>query len=162
MGFYTIEIRNLETGAVQAKADLLVMENLFYGQTIAKTFDLKGIQGRRVKTKTSTSKTLFDGDWIEGNYRLGVTNTSLRANLLIGQEKALTLVYPHSKVILQEALRLDCEFLANSNIMDYSYVNEVFSSVSFSNLAQITTGHRCSREADFVWACRHDRELHIC
>lgn len=69
LGFYTVEIRNLETGATQAKADLLVMENLFYKHNILKTFDLKGIQGRRVKAAAQSqhgSKTLFDGDWIEG------------------------------------------------------------------------------------------------
>jgi len=68
LGFYTIEIRNIESGTIQAKADLLVMENLFFGKKIAKTFDLKGIQGRKVKAATSgtSSKPLFDGDWIEG------------------------------------------------------------------------------------------------
>lgn len=70
IGFYTIEIRNLETGNVQSKADLLVMENLFYDQKIVKTFDLKGIQGRKVKPSASGTakdvKTLFDGEWIEG------------------------------------------------------------------------------------------------
>ena len=68
LGFYTVEIKNLETGATQAKADLLVMENLFYNQSIVKTFDLKGIQGRKVKpsNNASGSKTLFDGEWIEG------------------------------------------------------------------------------------------------
>jgi 1-phosphatidylinositol-3-phosphate 5-kinase len=68
LGFYTVEVRNLETGAVQAKADLLVMENLFYGQNPSRTFDLKGIQGRKVKanSSSSTSKTLFDSEWIEG------------------------------------------------------------------------------------------------
>ena len=68
LGFYTIEIRNLESGNVQAKADLLVMENLFYQQKVSKTFDLKGIQGRRVKASGSAPdrKTLFDGEWIEG------------------------------------------------------------------------------------------------
>ena len=30
---------------------------------------------------------------------------------------------PHSKVVLQEAIRADTEFLARSNIMDYSYVS---------------------------------------
>ena len=67
-GFYTIEIRNLETGNVQSKVDLLVMENLFYDQKVSKTFDLKGIQGRKVKAAQSqqTAKTLFDGEWIEG------------------------------------------------------------------------------------------------
>lgn len=72
IGFYTIEIRNLETGHIQSKADLLVMENLFHNQKIVKTFDLKGIQGRKVKPGTNpanvlqTSKTLFDNEWIEG------------------------------------------------------------------------------------------------
>ncbi|TFK90728.1 hypothetical protein K466DRAFT_516707 [Polyporus arcularius HHB13444] len=103
LGFYTVEIRNLETGATQAKADLLVMENLFYDRKITKTFDLKGIQGRKVKASSgANSKTLFDGEWIEG------------------QQRGLTLVRPHSKVVLQEAIRADCEFLAKSNIMDYS------------------------------------------
>lgn len=105
LGFYTVEIKNLETGTTQAKADLLVMENLFHNHKIGKTFDLKGIQGRKVKasaSSSSTSKTLFDGEWIEG------------------QQRALTLVRPHSKFILDEAIKADCEFLAKSNIMDYS------------------------------------------
>ncbi|KAA1470932.1 hypothetical protein DENSPDRAFT_798498 [Dentipellis sp. KUC8613] len=102
LGFYTVEVKNLETGTTQSKADLLVMENLFYNQKVTKTFDLKGIQGRKVKTSTSASKILFDGEWIEG------------------QQRALTLVYPHSKAILNDGLKSDCEFLARSNIMDYS------------------------------------------
>lgn len=72
LGFYTVEIKNMETGTTQAKADLLVMENLFYKQETVKTFDLKGIQGRKVKAASSSSgsKTLFDGDWIEGKFPL--------------------------------------------------------------------------------------------
>lgn len=87
LGFYTVEIKNLEAGTIQAKADLLVMENLFYDQNVSKTFDLKGIQGRKVKSTGGAAsveaagkggggkgvesvktkkKTLFDGDWIEG------------------------------------------------------------------------------------------------
>ena len=74
LGFYTVEIKNLETGATQAKADLLVMENLFFEQNVVKTFDLKGIQGRKVKpsTNSSGSKTLFDGEWIEGAAACGL------------------------------------------------------------------------------------------
>lgn len=102
LGFYTIEIRNLETGAVQSKADLLVMENLFYEQEIVKTFDLKGIPGRKVKSGPESSNTLFDGEWMEG------------------QQKTLTLIRPHSKLVLQEAIKNDADFLARSNIMDYS------------------------------------------
>ncbi|KIY49694.1 hypothetical protein FISHEDRAFT_40949 [Fistulina hepatica ATCC 64428] len=104
LGFFTVEIRNLETGALQSHVDLLVMENIFYEQKIDKIFDLKGMQGRKVKAKAATqaSKTLFDGEWVEG------------------QQKTLTLVQPHSKAVLREAIRTDAEFLAKSNIMDYS------------------------------------------
>ncbi|KAF9445443.1 hypothetical protein P691DRAFT_710328 [Macrolepiota fuliginosa MF-IS2] len=105
IGFYTIEIRNLETGAVQSKADLLVMENLFYNHKINKTFDLKGIQGRKVKAKQNGpggSRTLFDNEWIEG------------------QQRTFMLLQPHSKHVLREAIRSDADFLAKSNIMDYS------------------------------------------
>jgi 1-phosphatidylinositol-3-phosphate 5-kinase len=67
LGFYTVEIRNLESGNVQSKADLLVMENLFYERNIVKKFDLKGIHGRKVKAASDgNNKTFFDGDWIEG------------------------------------------------------------------------------------------------
>jgi len=38
-----------------------------------------------------------------------------------GQQRALTLVNPVSKAILQEATKADCDFLSKSNIMDYSY-----------------------------------------
>jgi hypothetical protein len=38
-----------------------------------------------------------------------------------GQQRALTLVNPISKAILQEATKADCDFLSRSNIMDYSY-----------------------------------------
>ncbi|EPQ53029.1 hypothetical protein GLOTRDRAFT_139979 [Gloeophyllum trabeum ATCC 11539] len=107
LGFYTVEVRNLENGTTQAKADLLVMENLFYDQDISKTFDLKGIHGRKVKPSSNSSgshssKTLFDGEWIEG------------------QQRALILLRPYSKVILQEAIRNDSDFLSKSSIMDYS------------------------------------------
>jgi 1-phosphatidylinositol-3-phosphate 5-kinase len=76
LGFFTIELKNLETGAVQSKADVLIMENLFYQRTITQTFDLKGIEGRKVKpsSKGNPSKTMFDGEWLEGmlflNYAL--------------------------------------------------------------------------------------------
>lgn len=127
LGFYTVEVRNLETGTVLAKADLLVMENVFHGQKPTKTFDLKGIQGRKVKTSSnsSASKTLFDSEWIEGEFR-HFTCTFLASFIdrvsSAGQQRALTLVNPISKTIFQEAVRADCDFLARSNIMDYSYV----------------------------------------
>jgi 1-phosphatidylinositol-3-phosphate 5-kinase len=123
LGFYTVELKNMETGAIQSKADLLIMENLLYKRKISQTFDLKGIEyahtglfiyklllicnhhrGRKVKpnSKGPQSKTLFDGEWLEG------------------QKKALILLHPHSKTILEEGISGDADFLAQSNIMDYS------------------------------------------
>jgi 1-phosphatidylinositol-3-phosphate 5-kinase len=68
LGFYTVEVRNLESGNTVSRADLLVMENLFFDRKIVKTFDLKGIPGRKVKAKggKEENKTLFDGEWMEG------------------------------------------------------------------------------------------------
>jgi hypothetical protein len=49
-----------------------------------------------------------------------------------GQQRALTLVNPVSKEILQEAMKADCDFLSKSNIMDYSYDYYSHSSSFFS------------------------------
>lgn len=68
MGFYTVEMSNLVTGD-RAVANLLVMENLFYNHRITRTFDLKGIAGRKVKVSTKVeapTKILFDFEWVEG------------------------------------------------------------------------------------------------
>ncbi|KDN36345.1 hypothetical protein RSAG8_10912, partial [Rhizoctonia solani AG-8 WAC10335] len=81
LGFYTIEVKNLETGATQTRADVLVMENLMFGRNITQTFDLKGIKGRKVKPGGKSGTTLFDGEWIEGASR------------------ALLLVRPHSTLL---------------------------------------------------------------
>lgn len=104
LGFYTVELKNPETGVVQSKTDLLIMENLFFERRVDQAFDLKGIEGRKVKpnSKGGQSQTLFDGEWLEG------------------QKKALILLHPHSKTVLEEGIHEDCEFLAQSNIMDYS------------------------------------------
>lgn len=68
LGFFTVELKNQATGAIQTKADLLIMENLFYERKISQTFDLKGIEGRKIKPsgKSAQNKTLFDGEWLEG------------------------------------------------------------------------------------------------
>jgi 1-phosphatidylinositol-3-phosphate 5-kinase len=69
LGFYTVEVKNLQTGQT-TKSDLIIMENLFYSMNIARTFDLKGIQARKVKPgKGQAGKTMFDGEWIEGKFR---------------------------------------------------------------------------------------------
>lgn len=47
----------------------------------------------------------------------------------LGQQKALILLQPRSKSILKEAIRSDADFLARSNIMDYSCAR-IFQSIS--------------------------------
>ncbi|WVF70562.1 hypothetical protein IAT40_005353 [Kwoniella sp. CBS 6097] len=110
VGFYTVRINDLQTGT-KRQLDLLVMENLFYKQTIARSYDLKGIEGRKVtkvkaegetKAEANSEGTLFDGEWLEG------------------MQKGLVLLQPHAKRILLEAISLDTRFLSSQSIMDYS------------------------------------------
>lgn len=46
-----------------------------------------------------------------------------------GQQRAPLLIQPHSGYILHEAIKVDAEFLAKSNIMDYSYVSSAYTPV---------------------------------
>lgn len=101
LGFYTIEVQNIETGHIESKADVLVMENLFWNHKPDPIYDLKGIRGRKAKSD-SVKKTMMDVDFIEN------------------QRRDPTYVAPRSKYVLQEALSSDAEFLASSNVMDYS------------------------------------------
>lgn len=107
VGFYTVTIKDSQCGQ-KRQLDLLVMENLFHNQNILKTFDLKGIEGRRVaKTKegdkeVKSTTTQFDADWLEG------------------MQKGLVLLQPHAKRILLDAISLDTRFLSSQSIMDYS------------------------------------------
>ncbi|KAF8309057.1 hypothetical protein DL93DRAFT_2086239 [Clavulina sp. PMI_390] len=100
LGFFSIEVKNLESGNIESKADILVMENLFWNCKPNTVYDLKGIRGR--KSKSDQKKTLMDVDFMEN------------------QRKTPTYIGPRSKYVLQEALNSDAEFLASSNVMDYS------------------------------------------
>jgi 1-phosphatidylinositol-3-phosphate 5-kinase len=113
VGFYTIEIRNLETGTVQSKADLLVMENLFYNRKIDKTFDLKGIQGRKVRTKqsgTHKSKTLFDNEWIEGTLLVRSELLVRMLMLLTRTTTDLDFIATTFEIHLERGLEKRCRF----------------------------------------------------
>jgi hypothetical protein len=100
-GFYTIKYKNIHTGKTM-KMDLLVMEHLFYKQTITQKFSLKGILGRPSDSRKDSDEALCDDDWVKGNYR----------NILM--------THGHSKNIIREAIHNDTRFLAESNIVDYS------------------------------------------
>lgn len=112
----------METGVVQMKHDVLVMENLFYGREISRIYDLKGIVSRRVKAKgESRDKTFYDSEWIEG--KRFVSSTYMRVSFSYNpsaQQQGPLLLHGHSGHILREGLRADAEFLAKSNITDYS------------------------------------------
>lgn len=64
LGFYSIEVKNLETGNIESKADVLVMENLFWNHKPDAVYDLKGIRGRKAKSD-SPKRTLMDVDFME-------------------------------------------------------------------------------------------------
>jgi 1-phosphatidylinositol-3-phosphate 5-kinase len=78
LGFYTIEVKNLETGITESKGDVLVMENLFWNQKPERVYDLKGIRGRKSKSE-SPKKTLMDHEFTESacNFDLGHRLTGL-------------------------------------------------------------------------------------
>ncbi|GAA5823555.1 hypothetical protein JCM11251_000679 [Rhodosporidiobolus azoricus] len=102
-GVYTVKITDAK--GAKKKIDLVVMEHLFYGVSISRQFDLKGIASRVAKPKSgsdSTEGTGWDGDWLTG---------SLRDQLLI---------YPHSKTLLRDALANDVQFLSNNDGIDFS------------------------------------------
>ncbi|KAL0076291.1 hypothetical protein J3Q64DRAFT_1703640 [Phycomyces blakesleeanus] len=102
-GFYTIRMRSLEDKKVFLNIDVLVMEHLFYGQSIIKRFDFKGIQDRRMEEsrKEKSVTTLWDGDWVN-DYRMEFP------------------IHEQARALLKEAIERDTEFLMKSNIMDYS------------------------------------------
>ncbi|CAG8604045.1 8057_t:CDS:10 [Dentiscutata erythropus] len=100
-GFYSIKIKDLKKNNIILKMDVLVMEQLFSEKTITRKFDLKGIQERHTKEHLDDA-TLWDGDWVDGQY------------------KSRFLTYSYSKKLLREAIANDTQFLCDANIMDYS------------------------------------------
>ncbi|CAO3584071.1 unnamed protein product [Absidia cylindrospora] len=102
-GFYSVQIRDLNEKKELLNMDVLVMEQLFYGQSIDKTFDFKGIPDRQVdeERRNQQHTTLWDGDWRDA-YRMGYVT------------------HEQSKDWIEAAIQRDTEFLAKGNIMDYS------------------------------------------
>ncbi|GAA5994179.1 1-phosphatidylinositol-3-phosphate 5-kinase [Rhodotorula paludigena] len=103
-GIYTLKFVDVKTGK-KRKVDLILMEHLFFGKTISRQFDLKGIASRVVKPKPGVDtkdSTGWDGDWLTG---------SMRDQLLI---------YPHSKTLLRDALANDVKFLSENGGIDFS------------------------------------------
>ncbi|KAI8068680.1 hypothetical protein BC940DRAFT_272721 [Gongronella butleri] len=102
-GFYSLQMRTVDDKRVLLDMDLLVMEQLFYGHKITRTFDFKGIPDRQLdeEKRQRADVTLWDGDWRQG-YRISYA------------------VNGQSKAWMASAITRDTEFLAHGNIMDYS------------------------------------------
>ncbi|KAI8344710.1 hypothetical protein BC941DRAFT_387495 [Chlamydoabsidia padenii] len=102
-GFYSIQMQSTDDKKQTFNIDVLVMEQLFYGQSISKTFDFKGIPDRQVdeERRNQDGCTLWDGDWRDG-YRMGYVT------------------HEQSWQWIDLAIERDTQFLANNNIMDYS------------------------------------------
>ncbi|KAI9635199.1 phosphatidylinositol-4-phosphate 5-kinase [Dioszegia hungarica] len=101
VGFYTVKMHDVATGEKRTM-DLLVMENLFWKQEIDRTFDLKGIEARRVPKGKENGSTMFDAEWLEA------------------QATSPLFVHPHAKRILLDSLTTDTRFLSCQSIIDYS------------------------------------------
>ncbi|KAL6716605.1 Mitochondrial distribution and morphology protein 12 [Lecanora helva] len=102
LGFFQITIKNPVTG-VDFNWSLLVMENLFYDRSPARTFDLKGsMRNRRIQSTGEQNEVLLDENMVDFIY----------ATPLFARE--------HSKRVLRASVYNDTLFLAKQNVMDYS------------------------------------------
>ncbi|WFD34769.1 1-phosphatidylinositol-3-phosphate 5-kinase [Malassezia cuniculi] len=104
LGCFRIGFRNTQTGRA-LKMDVVVMENLFYGRSFSRIFDLKGSTRNRFATETGRPSDVL-----------------LDENLLQMSQKAPVYVREHAKRILRSALYNDSLFLTDMNVMDYSLV----------------------------------------
>lgn len=56
-------------GGKETKMDLIVMENLFYGRSISRVYDLKGSVRSRYNSNTKANKVLLDLNFLESLQR---------------------------------------------------------------------------------------------
>ncbi|KAL6007612.1 hypothetical protein ACLOJK_033111 [Asimina triloba] len=102
LGIYQVCVKHLKGGR-EVKMDLMVMENLFFGRSISRVYDLKGSARSRYNSDTSGSnKVLLDLNLLE----------TLRTNPMFLGGKA--------KRNLERAVWNDTSFLASVDVMDYS------------------------------------------
>lgn len=97
VGFYTVTVRK---GGKEREMDLIVMENLTYGKTISRIYDLKGS--------------------LRSRYNPDTTGTLLDQNLLEDMPTSPIFMTNKSKLLLERAVFNDTSFLARVNVMDYS------------------------------------------
>ncbi|KAK1551915.1 hypothetical protein Q3G72_007192 [Acer saccharum] len=102
LGIYQVSVKHMK-GGKETKMDLMVMENLFFGRSISRVYDLKGSARSRYNTDTTgTNKVLLDMNLLE----------NLRTEPIFLGSKA--------KRSLERAIWNDTSFLASVDVMDYS------------------------------------------
>ncbi|KNC51190.1 uncharacterized protein AMSG_06541 [Thecamonas trahens ATCC 50062] len=101
LGLYKVEIRSRESG-VKYRKYVVLMENLFYGKSIDKVFDLKGSERSRYVKSKAPDQVLMDENFLE----------------YIWQSPLY--VREYSKVYLYSAVCNDSLLLASLKVMDYS------------------------------------------
>ncbi|KAF8407677.1 hypothetical protein HHK36_006812 [Tetracentron sinense] len=102
LGIYQVTVKHLK-GGKETKMDLMVMENLFFGRSISRVYDLKGSARSRYNPDTTgENKVLLDMNLLE----------TLRTKPIFLGSKA--------KRSLERAIWNDTSFLASVDVMDYS------------------------------------------
>ncbi|XP_031491774.1 putative 1-phosphatidylinositol-3-phosphate 5-kinase FAB1C [Nymphaea colorata] len=99
LGIYQVTTKYLKTGK-EEKMDFMVMENLFFGRTISRTYDLKG--STRSRYNADNSEVLLDENFLE----------VLRTNPIFLRSE--------DKHCLERAVWNDTSFLTSVDVMDYS------------------------------------------
>lgn len=129
VGVYKVRYRNTAKGS-SFNSNLLVMENLFYNKNISHIFDLKGsVRNRLVDPNSQDGEiVLLDENLIKSKNQSQsnkvIVNNRFHNDIMmfvfsVSCESPLY-VYPHSKIILNQAINDDAEFLTTQLVMDYS------------------------------------------
>ena len=103
-GYFRIGFKNTHTGR-SFKMDFMVMENLLYGRSVDRIFDLKGSTRHRFVQENGQPHEVLQDE-----------------NLMQLAQSSPLLVREHSKRILRTALHNDSLFLTEMNVMDYSLI----------------------------------------
>lgn len=99
LGIYQVTIKHSK-GVKDVKMDLMVMENLLFGKTATRIYDLKG--SLRNRYNPDSSGVLLDQNFIEA---------MLTSPVFVGNK---------AKHLLERAVWNDTSFLTSINVMDYS------------------------------------------
>ncbi|GAA98341.1 uncharacterized protein L969DRAFT_93060 [Mixia osmundae IAM 14324] len=119
-GMYSLQMRDVKTSET-TQLDIVIQEQIFYKQRITKTYDLKGIGGRRKKQMQRSNKATSGSDvkTKEPSLTRSAT-TKWDAEWIDDVKQSSVLLQPHSKRILREAIHNDLAWLQQHNLIDFS------------------------------------------